>query len=195
MTDRVPHVLGWLVRRRRIINGHLENALRDKARLELECRTQVRKLDLQIRALKRDLAALDATMAMQDIQVDPRRIGTTRPQVQPRRTEYGQMTSVIYKALGAVFPNSLTTHELVAVVADQCVFVPIKESEAELMRKVRKRLGHLYDEGKVARLHSARIGSREVGRWCLSAPPPGWQPEAEESGAAPQTSPMDAKAR
>jgi hypothetical protein len=109
MSDRVPHVLSWLVRRRRVINGHLDNAVRDKARANQECSTKVRRLDLQIATLKRDLAALDATVAMQDIQVDPARTGKTRPHVRPRRTGYGQMTSAIYKALGEPLGPELPT--------------------------------------------------------------------------------------
>lgn len=174
MSDRVPVALNWLVRRRRIINGHLENALKDRADLQQDLGTRIRRLDLQIRALKRDLEGLDSTIRMHDIQIEPARTGTTQPQLRPRRTPYGEMTSVLLKALAGVFPDCLSTNELAAIVRDSCEFTPVVETDEEIILKVRRRLGNLYREGKVTRLHAARIGSWELGRWCLPAPPPGW---------------------
>lgn len=188
MSDRVPHALNWLVRRRRIINGHLEKALRDKSDLQQDLGTRIRHLDLQIRALRKDLKGLDSTIRMHDIQIDPRRTGSTRPQLQPRRTPYGEMTGVLLKALAGVFPDCLSTYELTAIVRDACEFTPVVPSDEELIYKVRKRLGNLHSDGKVTRLHAARIGSKELGRWCLPAPPPGWGPAESSSSSQEEAS-------
>ncbi|MBX3585864.1 MAG: hypothetical protein KF796_04400 [Ramlibacter sp.] len=170
MHDRVPPALAWLVKRRRNIAGRIAEAKNRYAVAEVEYRERLKPVEILIAALEKDLAAVDQTIRLHEIPIDPEALGGTRAQHSPRRHGYAHMTRSIYTHLGSAFPNALDTDQLTArFIADtpSVVF----ETFVQVRLKVRRRLRTLVAAGMVQRLHAPYSGAKTLGIWMLANTP------------------------
>lgn len=210
MHDRIPPALAWLIRRRRSVAGRLELAKgiaskNQEQLVEIEAaihahqqradqlRQCLRRTEIDVSALERDLAALDQTLLMHEIHIDPKQLGAIRPRRRLCRSGHGAVTRSIHAALGEVAPRALSTDQVAAFVIAHCDFEFAPEGYSAIRFNIRKRLQRIVQEGNVVRLHARYGGGQKVGMWCRPvladqderAPAPG------ENATAPSSSPSN----
>lgn len=147
MTVRIPASLKWLINRRARLQGEIQKAqtrLREKIELE----------QLHVEALIRDLEAIDQTIRLHEIPLDPNIIPPVKTRDVGRLFEHGHVTRSIFQALRQAGGESLSTTQL-ALYLRAHVNEPFSMPEFAILRcSVRKRLETLQRQGKVKRCGS-----------------------------------------
>ncbi len=118
-----------------------------------------------IGTLERDLAAIDHTLGLHEIRIDPERIAPIKTQTRLDILKRGAITNSIFKYLSAIDADNATTREIAVFVAKENGIDPDCSVFAELRRRVRQRLKMLCIEKRLRRWH--RLVGREEGRWSL----------------------------
>lgn len=121
-------------------------------------KTHVREL----KKIKADLAAIDRTLALHDIPVDPDDIRSIHNKYKRVDLPYGELSRCIFKALRQSSPASHTAiFEVVAARHPHLVTDGV--SIRQLKRSIHDRLKALASQGRVKR-HHARVGA-QCGIW------------------------------
>lgn len=167
MTFRIPPSLSWLAKKRARLKGDLDCAEKAGKSL-LEKQDAARKLNAaQKAALERDLQAIDRTIAMHEIPIDPSRIAGVRAHRTERIAGHGAMTRAIFRYLGDLGGASACTRDIAVYVAISIKMDPDDERFPLLRYRVRHRLKTLVAERRVTRVQSA--ANRGEGRWAIAA--------------------------
>jgi hypothetical protein len=121
-TYRIPPSLNWLIDNRRRISGQIElveKKLERFAKKYASAKIVVDQHDIHmprlLRSLKADLKALDQTIGMHEIPIDPELVPGIREQA--RRPSYGTMTPIINACLALDPDGWKTTTEIASFVA------------------------------------------------------------------------------
>lgn len=180
---RTPPSLKWLIDKRARLLGEIskyentrseriasaEKAVTDAthvlnyAKQRLACEQVVRPKLLE--ALREDLKAIDSTLALHEVQIDPEIIPPIRSQEAQKKLPYGVITRLIYQCLAYAGKHSMTTTEIAAFIAGCNNMEVAGDSFLDLRKSVRKRLKSMCADGKIERIHSAKTTLE--GRWKL----------------------------
>ena len=160
MTWRTPPALKWLITKRSRLSGALLKLDDERAKL----RDKIVSLDCRSGALLKQLAALDETIGLHEIPVNPEDIRPVRPHTRARLLPYGQLNRIIFTEL-RLAGDWLSTTEVVARILR---YLPERERfPLEPIRHcVRKRLRALASKGLLDR-HTdgiSAVGVNEDGR-------------------------------
>ncbi len=150
--------------RRRVLEA--ENSL-EQARQELACVES--SLPMIIESLRGDLQAVDNTLGLHEIQINPDIIPPIRTQDAERHSDHGAMTRAIFERLKLAGGQSVSTLEFTDYVAVAMGLELTDNNYQEFRKKISWRLKCLCTEGKIRRLHQVK-GSL-VGRWMLPDDP------------------------
>lgn len=139
MAYRTPPSLYRLVDKRRRTHGEL---------IDLEKSTE--SAQNRILVLRAQLEAIDTTIKLHEISIDPKSITPTRTYRPRKGFKYGEMTKLIYQILGTTNSVDLSTNQ----ITDQIIFikgfhVPDRKHFQEIYLRVRYRLKGLYRERKL----------------------------------------------
>lgn len=138
-----PHGLSWLIRQRKRIAGQIrgiENQLRElPARLE--------SLSARLRELQEQLAAVDMTISLREIQVDPTKIRPGRIN-EERLVPYGHLARTMLNHLQDS-DGPQTTTELSMAVAKAHDIALNRTTQGQVRRTVITRLNSLRKRGLV----------------------------------------------
>lgn len=184
---RTPSSLKWLIDKRARLLGELtkleESQVKDaetakkrvlraesslaQARQELAYAESA--VPLIIAATRNDLQAVDNTLALHEIQINPAIILPIRTQDAERHSDHGAMTRAIFERLRLAGGQSVSTNEFTDYVALTIGFNLTEKNYHDFREKVRWRLKNLCAEGKIRRLH--QVKGAIVGRWMLPDDP------------------------
>lgn len=184
---RTPPSLKWLIDKRARLLGEInkleksqdknvedakkrvvdaENSL-EHAKQELTyAETSVPKI---IEILRRDLQAVDNTLGLHDIQINPDIIPPINTPDAERYSDHGAMTRAIFERLKLAGGQSVSTFELTDHVAVAIGFKLSDNNYQEFRKKISWRLKNLCAKGKVQRLH--QVKGAIIGRWILPDDP------------------------
>lgn len=109
MTWRTPSALKWLITKRSRLSGALLKLDDERAKLH----DRIASLDCRAGALLKQLAALDQTIGLHEIPMDPQNIRPVRPHARARLLPYGQLSRIIFTEL-RLAGGWLSTTEVVA---------------------------------------------------------------------------------
>jgi len=190
---RTPSSLKWLIDKRARLVGRisklekvnaqtierlcsritkLEQALID-ARQELAHEKSV--IPALLESLKADLRALDRSMSMHDIEIDPAIIPSINTQEAPRFIHHGDITRHIYKYLTQQKSRSASSLEVAVYIATHFSLQLTDQEFLTFKIKIRHRLKDLMHQGRLIRLPTPR---RAHSVWALptdpDAPKPKW---------------------
>lgn len=184
---RTPSSLKWLIDKRarllgeinKLKNSHHKNVEDAKKRVvKAEMSLEHAKQELAhlestvpriIEILHSDLKAVDNTLGLHEIQINPDIIPPIRTQDAERHSSHGGMTRAIFECLKLAGGQSVSTFELTEHVA---VVIGLKltvENYQEFRKKISWRLKGLCSAGKIRRLH--QVKGCIVGRWILTDNP------------------------
>lgn len=166
---RVPPSLNWLLDNRRRIAGQIQKI---EAKIEAFSHKYARAkmivdqhdihLPRVIRALKSDLVALDQTISLHEIEVDPEVIPPLREQV--RRVRYGNMTPAIYDCFSLAPRDWVTTNEVTSFVTSKR-YPNIRDYEfPEYRDAVRRHLKSMLKRGLVEEMPAKGLGKESLWR-------------------------------
>jgi len=183
-TTRTPSSLKWLINKRARIHGEISKIeFLQQERIEIaeqrlklaeqELESARRFLhfeqdvtDLQLQKLKANLQAIDATLGLHEIKIDPKIINPIRTQDAKRTFPYGKVTRLIFEYLGASNGTPITTTELAEFISTRENLNLDKGGFTEFKIKVAHRLRNMMSKGKIDRLDYKK-GSIERS-WILS---------------------------
>jgi hypothetical protein len=166
MTYRIPPSLAWLVNKRARVNGELQRVGKVYSALLEELEQTRILLKAKADALTRDLAAIDHTLGLHEIRIDPNRIVPIQTQSNSDILKRGAITKAIFEYLYNLEAAHASTREIAIFVAHENSIDPDCSVFVELRRRVRHRLKTLSIKGSVKRWHR-RVGNDE-GKWSLS---------------------------
>ena len=154
---RIPPSLAWLIRNQRVTAGLIRRVEKALSKLESEIKKAHQTIQLeqnlnaQITKLKDDLVAIEHSMRMHEIQIDPEKLKPLNPHSNPSLFKYGELTRLIYSALNQEPQEWLSTTEVVMHIVSHATF-KVPEPPMNLIRlRVRKRLETLAYQGKIYR--------------------------------------------
>ncbi|QOZ84693.1 hypothetical protein DXT74_17325 [Chromobacterium sp. Rain0013] len=177
MNARIPSSLNWLINKRaRLLSDlqQLEESLSvqrqslaadvQKAEQALEMArhrllTMPEHLARVVENARANLAAVDATIRLHEVQIDPEIIPPIRSHTKRRCSRYGNMTRMVINVLHEAQTTPLTTGQI-ALLVGPAMGVELGGKEfSEFRLSVRYRLKDLCKEGRVHRV--------EPGLWIL----------------------------
>ncbi|WP_212786543.1 hypothetical protein [Ferrigenium kumadai] len=195
---RTPPSLNWLINKRARLLGEINKLQKslperlEKAQLEVaqaEIRLAQAKEQLAyektveariIQALHADLQAIDTTIGMHEILINPASIPPIRSHSTKRILPYGEITRCVFDCLKYAGGGPLSTLEIAAFIASNNDLELSGESFRTLGDCVRHRLKNLRAKGKVERVNETK-GPNKEGLWALprdvTQPVPAWQPK------------------
>lgn len=172
MSWRTPSSLKWLIIKRSRLSGELERLLPklDALRAEFE------QMEATMNGLRDQLAALDQTFLLHDIQIDPRGIEPVIPHRHPRLFPNGHMGRHIRHILAERGSGEwTTTPEIARKIMEHLGMSESDGAEGvyrSIRRAVRNRLQSLMQAGEVERAIGATTNKDAPGedqsRWRLA---------------------------
>ena len=150
---RTPSSMAWLIGHRAKIKGQLDRLKRLQS-----------TLPEKIRAAEADLAAIDAVIPFHEVKVDPLVIHGVRAK-RPPIAAHGVLTRFLLRQLRIAAGKPLYTAELALQFGRENAIDASTLVHADLMDRVKKRLGVLTTQGLVRRHHAHE--SRNMGTWSL----------------------------
>lgn len=184
---KIPSALKWLLTRRARLLGErqrLEERLPALyTQIEAEVAVALKRLNScqrrlatarlhgpgRLKALDADLAAIDASIRLYDVDVDPARITPIRSQYNGWAMDYGQMTRLVLRALRESEGAELTTTEIALSLCEQSGCA-LSDAEFQSFRlRVRRRMRRLAAVGAIRRIHVAKTSLE--GRWAAAGGP------------------------
>lgn len=143
MATNIPPSLNWLVKKRQRIHGELLSIQKTIDQL-------IYKKTVYAEQLKEDLKAIDHTITLHEIPVEPDKIHPVIPYKKQTTLKYGQMTRLIYKRLGEAGDEGCTAYQLADyIVINGELDPPSREQYLKLCKNVRYRLKNMVREGKL----------------------------------------------
>lgn len=128
-----------------------------------------------VSSLEKDLEAIDRSMSMHEIQINPSIIPSINSQEAPRFIAYGAITRHIYKYLTKCENNSASSLEVAIDIAINFSLNLTDKEFTAFKINIRHRLKTLMHEGKLIRLPTPK---RAHSQWALprdpNAPKPKW---------------------
>ena len=116
MSNRIPSALKWLVEKRRRIHSEIIH-------IETELGTLLELQQKQLAKLQADLDAIDKTIKLHEIIIDPEKISPIRIYQKKNGFKYGKMTRLIYIFLSEVAPDGLSTTQIVELMISKNVLI------------------------------------------------------------------------
>ena len=151
--ERTPPSMSWLIAQRARVKGRLDRLRRQEGGLpEL------------IKTAEAELASLDAVIPLHEVKVDPNVIKGRQPQ-RPKAAPHGAITRFLLKRLRQAAGKPIYTVELALQFAREHEVDLVLLTQADLMDRVKKRLGVLAVQGIVRRHHD--IATTNLGSWSL----------------------------
>lgn len=120
-------------------------------------------------SLRSDLQAVERTLSMHDIQINPELISQVRTQDADRTLPHGAITKSIYECLKYANGHPVTTTELALFICLRYGILQAGEEFDSLRYTVKSRAKDLCRLGKLERLHQA--GGNLKGAWRLPNSP------------------------
>lgn len=145
--------MAWLIGQRARLKGQLDRLKRVQ-----------QALPDQITALEKELAALDAVIPLHEVKVDPTVIKGCAPH-RPAIAASGELTRFLLRVLREAGGKPLYTTEIAMRFAREQNIRLDQLPLADLMDRVKKRLGVLAKKGLIKRHHELK--TREPGMWSL----------------------------
>jgi len=143
MEDRIPSSLKWLVNKRSRIHGEILKA-------ENEAKKWLEQHERGINKLQNDLQAIDHTLGLHEIFINPDDIQPIRSHRNKRKLKYGTVTKLIYEYLGNASNHKPTTTEITIFIANESNLELSDHSDfLDFRHVVRKRLKALRQKGKI----------------------------------------------
>lgn len=172
MSWRTPSSLKWLIIKRSRLSGQLERLLPklDSLRGEFE------QMEAEVNRLRDQLAALDRTFLLHDIQIDPTGIEPVIPHRHPRLFPNGHMGRHIRRILAErEYGEWTTTPEIAWKIMEHLDISETGGADGvyrSIRRAVRNRLQSLMQAGEVERVIGATTNKDAPGedqsRWRLA---------------------------
>ncbi len=181
---KLPSALKWMLTRRARLLGErqrLEARLPGLvSRIEKELALAERRLSScknrlaiakvhgpgRLKALDADLAAIDASIRLYDIDVDPARLSPIRGQYNGWALDYGQMTRLVLRALRECDGAELTTTEISLILCAESGIAMADDEFQSFRLRVRRRMRRLAAVGAIRRIHVAKTTLE--GRWAAA---------------------------
>jgi len=159
MSNRIPHSLSWLIKKRSEILGEIISA-------QKKLDQHVNDEELRIRKLKTDLRSLDGTIRLHHIKLDPKVIEPTRPCNTKRFLPHGGYTQLIFELLREAHPLPLSTDYLAHRLLEASNF----ENTFEQARQtIKDRMRTLCRQGFVLSAHlNKQERHAQKGLWTLN---------------------------
>lgn len=159
MTSKTPSSLKWLLDKRSRLSGSLEQCTSELASTE----TRHGELTKELARLQQLLRALDQTIGLHEIRVDPKLISDTRTK-QPALFGHGKITKIVLQSLRREPGRWTTTGELVVSICTQAQVDQQSFDQVYLRRLIRRRLQSMCKCGLLERSGRAK---NEEQRWRL----------------------------
>lgn len=184
---RTPSSLKWLIDKRARLLGEVNKLERSQTKNVEAAKKRVLKAEnslaqarqelvyaessvpLIIEVLRSDLQAVDNTLALHEILINPDIIPPIRTQDAEKHSEHGAMTRAIFERLKLAGGQSVSTFEITDYVAIALDFKLTDKNYQDFRLKISWRLKNLCAQGKVRRLH--QVKGAIVGRWILPDDP------------------------
>lgn len=161
MSSRTPSSLTWLARKRARLSGQLEARQKELEKLLIRQQDLAREID-RFGTL---VAAVDATIRLHHVHLEPSDIASVRPHQSPK-FGYGSLTRALLSNFRANPGKWFSTGELVTVVCASNNLVEDNYDPGRMRRLVRKRLRALAARQIVARPSNWIRGEQEQ-KWRL----------------------------
>ena len=142
MTSRIPAALKWLVEKRKRIDGKI-------IKTEKEIEDFVSEKQALINKLKQDLEALDHTIGLHEINVNPKKIKPVQPYKRNGHFNHGQLTRLIYKCLSNSDKGRSIDQVTEYLMFNENLEIDTPEDFAYLRMSVRYRLKGLRSYNKL----------------------------------------------
>lgn len=169
MSWRTPPSLKWLITKRSRLSGELERRLPELESLRID----FEKANARVNWLREQLAALDQTFQLHDIQIDPTEIASVSPHQNARLFPSGQMGRHIRRILAERDGGEwTTTPEVTRKIMESLGLSEVDSVYRSVRRAVRNRLQSLMRAGEIERIIGACTSKDAPGedqsRWRLS---------------------------
>ena len=182
---KIPSALKWMLTRRARLMGErqrLESRLPSLvARLESEIAAMERRLTScrqrlaiarqygpeRLKTLDVDLAAIDVSIRLYGVEIDPSKLSPIRGQYKGWAMDYGQMTRLILRALSEAGGAELTTTEVALILSSQADMAMPDNEFQDFRIRVRRRMRRLAAIGAIRRVHVANTSLE--GRWAAAS--------------------------
>ncbi|HEY3299949.1 MAG TPA: hypothetical protein VGJ90_04175 [Methylophilaceae bacterium] len=160
MTNRIPPSLNWLIDKRARLSGDI---IKTKKAL-----SKVQDLVDKLKTLESDLAAVDQSLKLHNIQVDVENIKPIRPQLKRLKLPHGYINNLVLTYLRSRNDDKpVPKSEIVNFVFNkQFEFDMELATHFQVSFSVRQSLGRLCLLGHIKRYH--RLGTDDEGLWTLA---------------------------
>ena len=150
MSNRIPPSLNWLVKKRARIHGELLKIKQQKV-------AYLKSYDRNIKKLELDLAALDRTLFLHEIKINPNIIPPIELRPINQTLKYGKLTSLIFESYSCFNESELTIREIMVFVADKAnLDINNLVQKQTLYQSVRYRIKNLCCQGKLTRIGTGK---------------------------------------
>jgi hypothetical protein len=150
---RTPSSMAWLIGQRARVKGQLDRLRRLEG-----------ALPEKIKTAEAELASLDAVIPLHEVKIDPSVIVGRQPH-RPRAAPHGSLTKFLLRRLREAAGKPIYTSELALQFAREHEVDLSRLTQADLMDRVKKRLGVLAAMGTVRRHHAT--ATTDLGSWSL----------------------------
>lgn len=187
MSDiRTPPSLKWLLDKRARLLGEVQRfqkagAQKRKLLVDKIVAAKIRLAELEERqaqrspeeilaeTYQRDLAVIDRTLQLHQIQIDVNLISLIRSQTGEKYLAHGELTRLIYQKLKSIYPSAATATEttlfILTTLGDE-----MDNARFDAFRlRVRHRMKNLAAQGKLIPIHDKNKRGGLHGRWRLDA--------------------------
>ncbi len=159
MSNRIPHSLSWLIQKRSELLGELQFA-------EKNLPKYIKEEEIRIKKLKASLKALDGTIRLHHIKLDPKIIEPTRPKNKARYLPHGGYTTLIFDLLRAAYPEPVSSDYLAEKLVEASGF---QNTYKRARLTVRNRMKELCRDGYVKSAYeNSQLRKSQKGLWTLN---------------------------
>lgn len=161
MASRIPPSLSWLIDKRARLAAEVE-----KTRASI---AEAQRLIKEFKVIERDLAAVDLSLKLHEIQVDLEAIAPIASQYLRIQLPRGELTRSIFLCLQLRGNQPTKFSEIVSFIIARHADLSqsTKTDRKDLNKSVHYRLKNLAREGKLCRHHSA--DDNKEGIWSLAS--------------------------
>ncbi|MGO0792302.1 hypothetical protein ACTOWA_20765 [Herbaspirillum seropedicae] len=168
---RLPPSLVWLTDHRGRVDGEIQRIEKyfERHRRIFE---KFKELNDELVHLKATMLAIDHTLSLHEVQIDPSNIPVIYSKKHRIQLPYGELTRLIYQRIRMGNGVPVSTREINDFVILRHPFLQENDAkegvkyESKLSRRIHHRLKNLCREGKIERHHSKT--SMQQGLWSLS---------------------------
>lgn len=182
---KTPFSLKWLITKRARLVGEIEKALAARDGELAQLAQEIERVNAELShltcrrgeyeasanqvlaVLQADLNAVDATIRLHEIGINPDLIAPIRTQEAGRLLPYGEMTRLIFECLRLAKGQPVTTTEIALYLTQEAKATLLPLDFQVFRYSVRHRLKYLCKDGSVRRAHQAKTCLE--GRWLLGS--------------------------